>query len=80
MDGTTPMTPLMAAVQQINIDIVQFLLFAKAKVNGLKTPGTTPLRLAAQTGSADVVELLCQQLADVHSVADTGRVALFEPI
>ena len=76
-DGITPMTPLMAAVQQIHIPIVQCLLQAQAQINGPlapqgTTPVTTPLYYAAQTGSIDLVQLLCQHMANVRSTSNTG--------
>ena len=71
-DGITPMTPLIAAVQQIHIPIVQCLLQAQAQINGPVPQGTTPSHFAAQTGSTDLVQLLCQHMANVHSTSHTG--------
>jgi len=75
-DGMTPMTPLIAAVQQIHIPIVQCLLQALAQINGTIPQGTTPLHFAAQTGSTDLVQLLCQHMANVRSTSHTGEFPL----
>ena len=66
------MTPLIAAVQQIHIPIVQCLLQALAQINGTIPQGTTPLHFAAQTGNTDLVQLLCQHMANVRSTSHTG--------
>ncbi|KAI1089162.1 ankyrin [Rostrohypoxylon terebratum] len=69
------MTPLIAAIQTRNKNLVQLLLDRGANTNREAAYGVsqTPLQAAAYVGSLDIVELLLQNGADVNTKAALRR-------
>jgi hypothetical protein len=66
------MTPLMHAVCDDSVDVVQALLDSGADVNAKRSDGFTALALAAFFGRTRIVELLLERGADVRAVTRFG--------
>lgn len=69
--------PLMAAVQQGDIDSIRSLLRGKADVNSPRADGTTALAWAVYKGDERTVEILIRSRADVNAANDYGVTPLF---
>ncbi|MBN1798262.1 MAG: ankyrin repeat domain-containing protein [Spirochaetales bacterium] len=70
-------TPLMAACEQGNPAIVEYLIAHKARINdAAEDLGMTPLMIAAAHGNTDVVELLLKHNADINAKNVDGLTAL----
>jgi hypothetical protein len=66
-------TPLLKAIDSDCIELVKMLLCAKADVNQADQDGYSPLVLAVEKGTTDVITLLLQNGADIECVGPTGR-------
>jgi ankyrin repeat protein len=63
-------TPLVLAIQNGHLDIVQALIEAKAGPNKADGWGNTPLTLASRKGHLDIVRTLIEANADVNKSGD----------
>ena len=69
--------PLMAAVQQGDIDSIRSLLRKKTDVNSARADGTTALAWAVYKSDDQAVELLLKSGADVNAANDYGVTPLY---
>ncbi|KAH8177980.1 ankyrin repeats (3 copies) domain-containing protein [Sarocladium implicatum] len=68
--------PLVAAVNDKNVQIVELLLARGARVDLLDPRGRTPLHWAALGAAPDIIQLLCLAGADVHATDEDDYSAL----
>ena len=73
VDPKTLLTPLCAAIQQVNCEIVELLIKYGADVNE-PADDMTPLMWAASCGNIDNLKLLCESDADLNKLANKENV------
>ena len=70
------LTPLMVAIRNRSVPLVEALLAAGAGVNKTGTAGSSPLMVACERGPVAVVELLLRAKAEVNQRDPNGGTAL----
>lgn len=68
-------TPLTAAIQSLNVDVVKFLIGKGANVHRKAGGGRTMLHLAAQNGNPQIVEYLIKAGLDANVLDERGGTA-----
>ena len=70
------MTPLMLASRHGHVEAAQKLIFSGAEVN-YTTPRSSALKVAAMKGSAEMIKVLCAAGAEVNTLDDLGKSAVW---
>ncbi|XP_046672408.1 ankyrin repeat domain-containing protein 17-like isoform X4 [Homalodisca vitripennis] len=71
-------TPLMEAAQEGHLDLVRYLLEARADVHAQTQTGDTALTYACENGHTDVADLLIQYGANLEHESEGGRTPLMK--
>jgi ankyrin repeat protein len=69
-------TPLHCAVLSENMDVIQYLLSKKPRVNVQNVGGMTPLHIACDRKNCDIALLLIHKGADINTLNNAGHAAL----
>ena len=73
-------TPLMEAAQEGHLELVKYLLEARADVNAQTGTGDTALSFACERGHTDVADLLLKWGADLEHESEGGRTPLMKAV
>ena len=73
LDGYEELSPLMAACQSNELDVVKFFLRNKVEINLRNSHGDTALIIAASKGDLEVVKLLRRHAADINIRDNAGK-------
>ena len=77
VDPNDGYTPLLVAAEEGNVDVAEFLLDAKARVNKVDKLGRTPVYAAAVVGQPEIITFLIQRGADPTITDLDGRTPIW---
>ena len=73
-------SPLMEASQEGHLELVKYLLEARAEVNAQTSTGDTALSFACERGHTDVADLLLKWGSDLEHQSEGGRTPLMKAV
>ena len=73
-------SPLMEAAQEGHLELVKYLLEARAEVNSQTSTGDTALSFACERGHTDVADLLLKWGSDLEHESEGGRTPLMKAV